>query len=199
MLGLLVACAGAQPADSADPCASYLSVGVGPHALCTRRIARALATPAEARARCARLVPEDDQACRTDWVMAHMTGPTPTRALLEACGDADDCGFYVVDHRPEPDVFLQAARCAAHAGRYQRDCLGHAWERWARAHPDPDALRNAAARSADGGRSAGLALGAVLAGAGHPCPADAPPALAQACGETRSPQGPPPTPAPGAP
>ena len=191
---MLVACAAAPARDTADPCAAYLDIGTGPHAVCTRRHARTLATPAEVHAACARLVPDDEHACRADWAIAHVAGPTPTATLLEACDDAPDCAFYVVDHRPEPDVFLQAARCAAHAGRYQRDCLGHAWERWARARPDPVALRDAASRSADGGRSAGLALGVVLGESGAACPTDAPPPLAQACAEARAPQGPAPRP-----
>lgn len=187
LLSLALACTGT--AESGDPCGRYATVGASPYGLCVRRRARSELDPKRAAALCATLVPDESDACRMDWVHGALGGTATTQTLLEVCATAEECAFYVVDNRPEQDVFAQAAQCAAHAGRFQRDCLGHAWERWAEAGPTVDELERVAARTADGGIDAGRHLGIALAALRAPCP-DAPEGVARGCSSTRTPEGP---------
>ena len=187
LIGLVLACAN-HPEDG-DPCAHYATVGAAPYGLCVRRHARGQSDPRRAATLCATLVPDESDACRMDWVLGALGGTATTQTLLEVCATAEDCAFYIVDNRPERDVFVQAAQCAAHAGRYQRDCLGHAWERWAEGRPTADELERVASRTADGGVDAGRHLGIALAAHGAACP-DAPEGVARGCRTTRTPEGP---------
>lgn len=64
-------------------------------------------------------------------------------ALLQACGTAPDCRFFVLDTRPHPALGEQLRRCARWAGPHLGSCAIHAGQAWARRRPDAEARRQA--------------------------------------------------------
>lgn len=81
-----------------------------------------------------------ESTCRQAWVDEQQRlrrGLRPDE-LLDACGPDDDCAFQVLDTWPAADVLDQIARCEAHARTFERDCVGHALQRWTAARPSAE-------------------------------------------------------------
>lgn len=81
-----------------------------------------------------------EAACRGAWVQVHGT----ERAVgfdgaVAACGTNEDCVFQLVDSGFGEDVVINLQRCEQHLQRYERDCLGHALQRWAERQGPDDA------------------------------------------------------------
>ena len=70
--------------------------------------------------------------CRHGWVSGRMnnTDEFSTEDLLGACGNNVDCTFELLDFRPADEPLTQMALCTQYAGKYARDCAGHAMQRW---------------------------------------------------------------------
>ena len=78
--------------------------------------------------------------CRHGWVSGRMnnTEEFPIEELLSACGQNPDCTFELLDFRPADEPLTQLSRCTQYAGKYARDCAGHAIQRWWLTNPDEE-------------------------------------------------------------
>jgi len=85
---------------------------------------------------------EWEAECRHAWVSGRMNSDSgfSTEALLSACGENPDCTFELLDFRPEEDPLDQINLCTRYAGRYARDCTGHALQRWWLTSPDKEEI-----------------------------------------------------------
>ena len=80
------------------------------------------------------------EACQDAWVTARLGGELGIAELLSACA-SDDCRFQVLDARPT-ELREQVARCEAHAGVHEEDCVRHALSAWLASRPDATAVAN---------------------------------------------------------
>ncbi len=135
------------PIDPQHPCQPYTAVPEV-FATCISRRVRSEKTTADAAKWCDQLAPADDLVCRAAWVAGAATQAVRfegTREdLLNFCDGAPDCGFYVLDQRPEGNFLDQAAGCVKWTGKMATDCIGHAGERFFRTQPDDATLKVAA-------------------------------------------------------
>ena len=78
--------------------------------------------------------------CRHGWVSGRMnnTDEFTIEELLSACGENPDCTFELLDFRPADEPLTQLSRCTQYAGKYGRDCAGHAIQRWWLTNPDEE-------------------------------------------------------------
>jgi len=107
---------------------------------CISRFANSLQTIAEMEAACVQ-AGDWEGDCRHGWVAGRQQPGSgfSTEALLQACGEAPDCAFELIDFRPDPDPVAQISLCAKHTGPYARDCAGHAMQRFWLTEPAEDA------------------------------------------------------------
>ena len=66
--------------------------------------------------------------CRQNWVMRNKNTAS-LDALISVC-KSDDCALEILDAKPDDDVLIQMTLCEQHAGRYGRDCIMHALQKW---------------------------------------------------------------------
>ena len=83
---------------------------------------------------------EWERDCRHGWVSGRMNAldDFSTEELLGACGENPDCTFELLDFRPASEPLTQLSLCTQYAGRYGRDCAGHAIQRWWLNDPDEE-------------------------------------------------------------
>ncbi|MSP54117.1 MAG: hypothetical protein EXR69_00685 [Myxococcales bacterium] len=135
------------PIDPAQPCAPYESEE-DVFAVCIGRRVRSERTTAAAAKWCDQLSEAENLACRQSW-----TAGAATRAvrfdgtredLLVFCKGSPDCGFFVLDQRPEGDYAVQAEACTKWTGKMAPDCIGHVGERFFAARPSDEDLKRVA-------------------------------------------------------
>jgi hypothetical protein len=121
-----------------ERCDQYRFSG-GLYAYCVRSVTVGLPTLSQAEQSCGELSGEAEAECRTAWMDVHI-GRTSDRRddLMQFCR-SDDCRMLVLDLQPSSNLIRQLADCQL-AGRYARDCMGHAHQRWLLSKPTPDEL-----------------------------------------------------------
>jgi hypothetical protein len=84
--------------------------------------------------------------CRHGWVSGRMNAVDEfsTEELLGACGQNPDCTFELLDFRPADEPLTQLNLCTQYAGKYARDCAGHAIQRWWLEDPDEEEVNRIA-------------------------------------------------------
>ncbi len=156
-----LACHGSNP-GSADPAApepgefsaagaavlnacSPYSESSNAHGYCIFQQVRRVVRPLEAASLCA-WAGDWASECSQSWTNLYMPEEKGlTRdTLLMVCGEADDCALQVLDARAESDTETQVRLCELHAGRFARDCVGHAMERWWTGEPDGQSVARVA-------------------------------------------------------
>ena len=84
--------------------------------------------------------------CAESWAASGQHCELPLEELLDLCPQ-ETCRFAVLDTCPSGEVLAQIDLCEAHAGRFARDCVGHALQRWLMAQPTGDEAGQLMARS----------------------------------------------------
>lgn len=132
----------------ADPCHLY-AASQPAHDWCTASVASTQADHTAMVAACAKSGPWEAR-CRTMWVerMLPMSGPQARDLLLDSCIETD-CTLRVLDTMPDPDVRVQAERCAHRAGTAATYCANHAWVRWAMTKPSAEEIARIASLPSD--------------------------------------------------
>ena len=145
-LASLVGCI-PPPIDPKHPCEPY-AAEPDVFAVCIGRRVRSERTTEAAAQWCDQLPEAANLACRQSWIAGAATQAVRfdgTREdLLAFCKGAPDCGFFVLDQRPEGDYLEQADACVKWTGKMANDCIGHAGERFFKTRPDDAALKRAA-------------------------------------------------------
>lgn len=135
------------PIDPARPCAPYEGAP-DVFAVCIGRRVRSERTTTAAARWCDQLPEADNLACRQNWMAGAATQAVRfegTREdLLAFCKGAPDCGFFVLDQRPEGDYLEQADACTKWTGKMAPDCIGHVGERFFKTKPTDEELKRVA-------------------------------------------------------
>jgi hypothetical protein len=147
----LAGCGGTQQPDAsldklrataqrrAPACAHYPDADLLRYCLATR--AHLSPQPPVARLFCAELGPWEE-TCKIRWLKQHgLDAALGAAALLEFCGEAEQCAMQVLEEMPLESLELRLERCEHNTPSWSDHCSRHALQRWYRAGPSAEDLR----------------------------------------------------------
>jgi hypothetical protein len=83
------------------------------------------------------LTGEWEEACRHVWgaKMVRAERGLTFNQLMEGCAGFSDCAFEILDALPSKEVQKQINLCVQYVEADQKDCIGHAMQRWVNSDP----------------------------------------------------------------